>query len=287
MRFAVVGPGKVGTALAELLSRAGHDFIGAAGRNLDSAQRACAFVGGGHATTDPGEVTGAADLALLTVPDDAILQMCAELAGAGAFPEGSVVAHCSGALPSSVLRPAADAGAHVGSLHPMQSFASAEQAVRTLPGSACCVEGDPDAVRVLTNVARDLGCHVIAIPTERKALYHAAGCVASNYLVALQNAALKLNRAAGMGAADALRIMMPLLKGTVDNLQKVGLPDCLTGPIARGDVQTVRRHLDAIGEFVPDLLPLYRVMGRETVEVARAKGTLAGAAADQLLELLG
>ncbi|MFO8009143.1 MAG: NAD(P)-binding domain-containing protein, partial [Candidatus Brocadiia bacterium] len=168
MRFAIVGPGKVGTALARLLRRGGYEFVGAAGRSLESAEAACAFAGGGRATTQAEEITRTADLVLLTVPDDSIEPVCQKLAGSGAFGAGTIVAHCSGALPSSILRAAADAGAHVGSLHPMQSFASAEQALRTLPGSACCVEGDPEAVRVLTDAARALDCHVVAIPTAGK-----------------------------------------------------------------------------------------------------------------------
>jgi predicted short-subunit dehydrogenase-like oxidoreductase (DUF2520 family) len=231
-------------------------------------------------------VTLQADAVLLTVPDDAIAAVCASLAQADAFRPDTVVAHCSGALPSTVLAAARACGAGVGSLHPMQSFATAEQAVRTLPGSCCCVEGDPEAVSVLEQMARSMGAHVLRVATEKKPLYHAAGCVASNYLVALQDAALRLNLAAGISHEDALRVMVPLLRGTVDNFEKVGLPGCLTGPIARGDVDTVRHHLEAIESDAPDLAQLYKVMGRETIRVAQAKGTLCEEDAAALRSLL-
>jgi len=284
--FAIVGAGKVGTALARLLSAAGYEFLGATSRSMDSARAACQFVGAGVPTADAPELVRRARLVFITVPDDAIRDVCEALGRRGGFSPGCVVAHCSGALSSRVLESARALGARVGSMHPMQSFATVEQAVRILPGSSCCVEGDPEAVALLQDAARAIGAHVFTIAPEDKPLYHAAGCVASNYFVALQNAALHLNRAAGIGTEDALRIMIPLLRGTLENFERVGLPGCLTGPIARGDVQTVRAHLDAIGRRTPDLLPLYKVLGRETVRVARQKGTLDEVRAEQLLGML-
>jgi predicted short-subunit dehydrogenase-like oxidoreductase (DUF2520 family) len=286
IRFAIVGPGKVGTALARLLTEAGYEFVGAVGRTLPSARDACEFAGAGEPATRPRDLTRRADLVLITTPDDAIRETCRRMADDGAFGAGSVVAHCSGALPSTVLDRARSAGAHIGSMHPMQSFATAEQAVNVLPASTWCVEGEPEAVPVLRDAIRVLGGHVVIIPTANKALYHAAGCVASNYLVALQNAALKLTEAAGIPRAEARRILVPLLIGTLYNFERVGIPDCLTGPVARGDLETVRRHLQAIRTALPDLVPLYKVMGRETLEVALAKGTLSGTRADELARLL-
>ncbi len=284
--FAIAGAGKVGKALARLLSRAGWEFVGAASRSLSSAREACTFAGGGRATTDAAEVTRPAELVFLTVPDDAIEGLCEELGRRDGFAEGSVVAHCSGALSSALLRGGCPSGVHVGSLHPMQSFATPEAAVRTLPGSVCCVEGDAAAVPLLQEAAAALGAEVLTVATEDKPLYHAAGCVASNYFVTLQNAALKISRAAGIERKAALRMMTPLLRGTLKNIEELGIPEALTGPIARGDAGTVRRHLDAIEAGIPELLALYKSLGRETVEVARRKGTLTGQAAEEILELL-
>ncbi len=286
MRFAIMGAGKVGTALARLLSEAGYEFVGAASGTLESAENACRFAGGGRASTSPAEVTRSAELILITVPDSAIRAVCEGLAAQNAIGEGAVVAHCSGALPSTTLESARSAGAHVGSLHPMQSFATAEQAVRILPGSTCCVEGDEEAVPVLEGVARSLGCEAIAIATEAKPLYHAAGCAASNYLVAVQEIALKLAAAAGIGRADAMQMLLPLVKGTVENFESLGSPACLTGPIARGDVETVRRHLQAIEDEAPNLLKPYKVLGLQTVQVGLAKGSLSPQRAAELKRLL-
>ncbi len=284
MPFAIVGPGRVGTALAMLLAGAGYDFAGAAGRSLGSAQTACKLIGAGVATTNAADVAAAAELVLITTPDDAIGTVCAELAPH--LPQGAVVAHCSGALPSSFLSPARAAGSHVGSLHPLQTLPTVEQAVELLPGSYCCIEGDPEAVDVLEGVARAIGARPLVIATESKALYHAAAVMACNYLVTLQDAAVQLGTAAGLDGEEFLRALMPLVRGTVHNLEQVGLPNALTGPIERGDVETVRRHLDAIDRDAPEALPLYKLLGRNTVDLAARKGTIDGKTAKRLLELL-
>ena len=187
MRFCIVGAGKVGSALARLLSQAGWEFLGAASRSLESAERACRFAGCGRPSTDAAKLTRAADLIFITVPDDAISSVCRELAEAGGISSGAVVAHCSGAHSSSVLEDARGCGGAVGSMHPLQSFATAEQAVRLLPGAYCCIEGDPSAVEVLREAAGAMGAKVLAIPAEGKALYHAAAVMACNYLVALES----------------------------------------------------------------------------------------------------
>ncbi len=284
MPFAIVGAGKLGTALAVLLSRASYPFVGAVNRTLASAQSACDAAGAGTASTDAADVLSGAELVFITTPDDAIGTVCAELAPH--LPEGAVVAHCSGALPSSVLAPAGAAGSHVGSLHPLQTLATVEQAVELLPGSYCCIEGDPEAVDVLEGVARAIGARPLVIATESKALYHAAAVMACNYLVTLQDAAVRLGTAAGLDGVEFLRALMPLVRGTVHNLEKVGLPNALTGPIERGDVETVRRHLDAIDRHAPEALRLYKLLGRNTVDLAARKGTIDGNTAERLLKLL-
>ena len=285
-KFAIVGAGTVGSALAKLMASAGYEFVGAASRSLGSAARLCAFVGAGKATQNAPEVTCEADLVFLTTPDEVIAGVCQSLADRSSFRSGAVVAHCSGTHPSTILLSARKCGAHVGSMHPLQSFATADQAVRTLPGSYCCIEGDPEAVEALRQVAQELGARVMTIPTDAKALYHAAAVVACNFLVALENAALKLAKAAGIERADGLQALLPLIKGTVSNLEAVGIPQCLTGPIARGDVMITEHHIKAIARDLPHLLPLYKILGRETVEVGVAKGTLSEERAEQLLKLL-
>ena len=225
LSFAVVGAGKVGSAVARLLGQEDYRFLGAASRSIESARKACDFAGAGEAAAEAPFITHKADLVFLTTPDDAIADTCRRLAAEGGFREGQTVAHCSGALPSTILEPAREAGAHIGSMHPLQSFATAEQALKILPGSYCCIEGDPEAVEVLEGVADALGCPPMTIPTEGKTLYHAAAVVACNFLVALEDAAVEVDGAAGIGREEALQSLMPLIKGTVNNLEAVGLAE--------------------------------------------------------------
>ena len=287
VRFAIVGAGKVGAALARLLSGAGYGFLGAASRSIESARRACDFAGAGRAVADAVDLTCDAELVFITTPDDAIEEVCRRLSERGAFAAGTVVAHCSGALASTILQPARDSGAHTGSLHPLQSFATAEQAVELLPGSCCCIEGDAEAVGALQAAAEAMGARAMNIATDSKALYHAAAVVSCNFLVALQHAALKIGEAAGMPRDEALQALLPLIRGTVSNLEQVGIPESLTGPIARGDVETTRSHLEALAQGLPDLLSVYRILAAQTIEVALAKGTLDEPTATRLRELLG
>jgi predicted short-subunit dehydrogenase-like oxidoreductase (DUF2520 family) len=284
--FAIVGAGKVGRALARLLTGEGYDFIGAASRSRESAESACEFAGAGEPFSDPAALTARAELVLLTVPDDAIEDVCSDIAERDGFRQGSVVAHCSGALPSTILSGAREAGASAGSLHPLQSFATAEQVLKILPGSYCCIEGDSGAVEVLQGVARAADCNPMTIPTEGKTLYHAAAVIACNFLVALEDAAVEVDGEAGIDEDQALQSLMPLIRGTVDNLADVGLPDCLTGPIARGDVRTTEEHLRELERACPDLLPLYRTLAVRTVKVGREKGTLGEEKAEELLRLV-
>ena len=285
MRVAVVGAGRVGCALARLLSAAGHEFLGAASRSLASAREACRLAGSGRAGTDPAAPCRGADLVLITTPDDAVASVCRAIAAAGGFRKGAVVAHTSGVHSSAILAPARECGAFTAGMHPLQSFAGVEQATRLLPGSWFCIEGEPEAVRVLGEVAGALGGRVLAIPTAGKALYHAAAVVASNYLVALEDAALALAQEAGLDRESALRALLSLVRGTVDNIENVGIPECLTGPIARGDCETVRLHLEAIAARAPGVLPLYCALGLRAVEVAVARG-LARERAEELRRLL-
>jgi predicted short-subunit dehydrogenase-like oxidoreductase (DUF2520 family) len=272
-RFAIIGAGTVGRALARLLVAQGYEFLGAASRSIESARAACEFAGAGRAVSEPTELASEADLVFITTPDDAIAPVCSHLGRSRALRSESVVAHCSGALSSNVLADARSCGAHVGSLHPLQTLASPGQAVALLPGSYCCIEGDEPAVEVLQCAAREIGMHALRIRTEAKPLYHAAATISSNYLVALQNAALKLALAAGIDRADSLPALLPLIKGTVSNIEALGVPAALTGPVARGDTETA--------------VEVLQCAAREAVEVALDRGTLTREQAGVLLDLLG
>jgi predicted short-subunit dehydrogenase-like oxidoreductase (DUF2520 family) len=209
------------------------------------------------------------------------------ISGHRGFEENAVAIHCSGALSSEILSSARECGAMVASLHPLQSFASADQAVSLVPGSFCTIEGDRDALLIVRQIVEDLGGTVLEIAAEKKTLYHAGAVAASNYLVTLIHLALKLNEAAGLPGDTSFNALLPLIRGTLANIRAKGIPCALTGPVARGDVATVSGHVKAIEKDAPELLPLYSCLGLCTVDLAKAKGTLNRVAAEKLVALLG
>ena len=288
-RIGFIGAGKVGTALAALLHARGVNVRAVAGRTTTSSHRMAVA-----ARLEPGTATSRAatvahsDIVFLTVPDDAIGPLCQEIAASGGWREGQGVVHCSGALSSSVLQPAAGLGALVASFHPLQTFASTEAAVAHMPGSTFAIEGDAPLVEQLDRLALLLDGVPIHLTATQKTLYHAAAVMASNYTVTL--AALAADLLVGQGIAPdtntALRYLMPLLRGTIDNLDTLGVPAALTGPVARGDAGTVARHLAALDQTAPELAQVYRDLGKSTLPIAAKKSRLARETIESLKQAL-
>jgi predicted short-subunit dehydrogenase-like oxidoreductase (DUF2520 family) len=286
-RVAIVGCGTVGTAIGKLLRDVDYRVSGVATSNLETARRAAGVTGSERFSDCPWEVTRGADVVFITTPDDLIESTCMSISEHRGFDKNAVVIHCSGALSSDILSSARDCGAEVANLHPIQSFASVDQAVSLLPGSFCTIEGDSSALPIVRQMVEDIGGILLEITAEKKMLYHAAAVAASNYLVTLIHLALELNEAAGLATDTSFNALLPLIRGTLSNIGAKGIPAALTGPIARGDVATVSAHLKAIEKDAPELLQLYRCLGLYTVGLAKAKGTLDKETGDKLVALLG
>lgn len=283
---AIIGCGTVGSALGKLLRGVGYRICGVATSNLETAQRAAEVTGAESCSDSPSEIAPTGEIVFITTPDDLIESVCVGISEQGGFQQGAAVIHCSGALSSEILASARGCGAKVATLHPLQSFASIDQAVSLVPGSFCTIEGDEDALSIVRKIVEDLGGMVSEITAEKKTLYHAAAVAASNYLVTLIHFALELDQAAGLDGETSLKALLPLIKGTLNNIGEKGIPDALTGPIARGDVATVSAHLKVIEEDAPELLPLYQCLGLYTVDLAKAKTTISEETAQKLIALL-
>ena len=284
--ISIIGAGKVGTAIGVLAAKAGYRIVAVAGRSMERARAAAERIGPAVRAVSPAEAA-AGQLVLLTVPDEAIGPVCDELATQRAFAAGAVVAHCCGALGSDVLSAARDrCGCAVGSMHPLQTFPTVEAALERLPGAWCFVEGDERAVEVLSDLADAIGGKVARMDPAGKVLYHASAVMACNYLAALLDAALALAERAGVERETAWEALEPLIRATVDNVAALGPEGALTGPVARGDRETVARHLEALANCPPELADLYRAAGAWTAELARRKGTIDDATAQALRELL-
>lgn len=286
MRIAIIGAGNVGTALAVLLQKAGHDIIGIASRTETSATLAAGRVNSSYGT-DPLAFTKSADVVFLTTPDRVIAEVCTQIAAQNGFTPGTIVTHTSGAHSSAILKSAVDNGAYPLSFHPLQTFANPDAGIQNLPESFITIEGHPEALPAARQLVSDLQCKLLEIPTEGKPLYHAAACIACNYFTTLIDSALQVMEAAGVSREDGLPALYPLIDGTLKNIKRVGTTQSLTGPIARGDASTVDAHLRAMEKHIPDIIPLYKLLGLATVDVATAKGTLNEPERENLLKNLG
>jgi predicted short-subunit dehydrogenase-like oxidoreductase (DUF2520 family) len=237
--------------LARAWAAAGHE-IGAVSTRGGAA---AAAIGVG---VDGGDLSEA-DVVVFATPDTALPSVAAE----HTLRSEQVALHLSGALPSTVLAPT---GARTAGLHPLRAFADLETSLAALPGTWCFVEGD--AVEVAEQLARDLGGRSVRIDTAGKVKYHAAAAIASNFTVTLLGWARELFVDAGVGEEDALAALSALAAGAVENVARVRLPHALTGPAARGDVEIIRGHLEALDA---EQRELYRRLLRATLPIARAQ----------------
>ena len=283
---AIVGCGKVGSTLARLMVHTGYDLAGLASKSLSSAQKTAEKTNCEVFSTVPWEVTPSADVVFITTPDGKIEETCMRIAENSGFKRDAVVLHCSGSLPSTLLSSAKSNHAHTGSMHPLQSFAAVGDVGNPFEGIIVAVEGEAEAVQAARTIAGALGGNCLTIKTEAKMLYHASAVVASNYFVTVQNLAVQLIKEAGIPEEDAFEVLGPLVKGTLSNIEKTGTVKALTGPIARGDVETVEDHVAAIQARKPDLLQLYKTLGRYTIPIAAAAGGLSDEDGRQLAKIL-
>lgn len=272
-KFSVIGCGRVGICLSAFLFKEEYEPAGFFSRSRTSARAARAAAGCGTVFDTAADCARAGDIVFITTPDGVIETVCNDLAQQNALGAQTLVFHLSGAHSSEILARAKQAGAIVGSIHPLQSFAPYEPGQASpFEGINISVEGDPDAVAQGKNIAAALGALAFAIPTESKTLYHASAVVASNYLVTLVRFALTLLMETGLREDVAFEILSPLIQGTLSNIGSRGCTRALTGPVARGDHETVSRHLADIEEKTPEYSALYRLLGAHTLDIAGANG---------------
>lgn len=272
--IAIVGCGTIGTTLGRLFAEAGYPIVGVASRGVESARSTAEFIGIPIYSDNPVQITPQADIVFITTPDVVIQSVCDKIAHQDGFRKNSIVFHCSGALPSTILGSARQCGAHIGSLHPLQSFASVEQALHLVSGCTCTFEGDTEALVIAREMVKDIGADFIQIGAQDKPLYHAAAVVASNYLVTLINLSTELHELIGIPKKFSVKALLPLVRGTLKNVEALGIPKALTGPIIRGDIDTIISHIEAIKSRAPYLLSLYRALGNSTISIAEARGEL-------------
>jgi predicted short-subunit dehydrogenase-like oxidoreductase (DUF2520 family) len=280
--LAFIGAGTLGTALSRACAAAGYHVLSIHSHSHEDAARLASTLSGAKAVSNPTDTT-TADIVFLTVPDDVIAAACESIS----WPASSSVVHCSGALSLDVLNSAAQTGAATGSLHPLQTFAPGANHAARFSDITYALEASGNELHdTLEELVETLGGRPQWIASSDKPLYHASAVMASNYLVTLLGDASRLWESFGFPRDSGLHSLLPLVRGTIDNLQAVGFPDALTGPIARGDIDTVRIHLEALKASQPDIIASYTAMGRRTVALGLEKGTLSEDVARAMHKLL-
>ena len=278
----IVGGGAVGTALAVALTRASWPVQAVASRDATRRERLATSAGGARAFAEAQALIEEVELVVVAIPDDAL----GPFAESTRMYSGQAMVHTSGALGAEVLLPAMAAGTQVGTFHPLVAFADTERAVAALHGATVAVEGDEQLMALLAEMADAVGAHAVRLAPGTKPAYHAAAVLAAGGFVALLDAIAELGRVAGLDEATALGVYGPLIEGTLGNARSLGVRAALTGPMTRGDVGTLRAHLDALAAHAPGVLDLYVAAAYREIDLAVARGALAPETATTMRDAL-
>jgi predicted short-subunit dehydrogenase-like oxidoreductase (DUF2520 family) len=265
LRIALVGAGRVARALVIALDRAGLPVVAVGSRQPERLSPASY-----PQPCTPQQAVDQADLVLLTVADDAIAPVAAALR----WRAGQAVVHCSGATEVAALASAAQASAHIGGFHPLQIFSDPEQAAQRLAGSTAAIEAGPALMPTLRALAAVLGMRVIVLPPGMRVRYHVAAGYAASFLLPVLQEAVALWASFGVDEADALQALLPLSRGTLDAAEVRGLAGAVSGPIARGDLGVVQRHLEALAALGPQRAAFYRFLAGPQPALAQQAGRL-------------
>lgn len=264
----IIGGGPVATALAGALRLAGVPVLGLWARRPAQARAAGASAGVAAFSSAPPDILLEARVVLLAVRDPVIGEVAAMLAGTGLIGKRHVLLHCAGAVSArELLGGVADQVAGIGTLHPLSAISDGKAAMRALRGTGFGVEGDDAGRAAAGKLVAALGGIVLPLEGSQMAAYHAAAALASNYLVATIDAAAAVLASAGVAPDKAAQALIPLAEGALRNIAAQGTTSGLTGPVRRGDVETVRRHLKTLQDK-PELAEIYRALAQRAVEIA-------------------
>ena len=268
-KVSIIGSGRLGTALAVALAGRGYSIRSLVARRSQKARQAATLLDAEVQVLAAKQLhlLRAADIFLITVPDDQIAGV------AGALSSLSFTAtalHTSGALSAEVLAPLRERGWHIGSVHPLMAVSDAREGDGALRGGYWSVEGDKTTLRLAKTIVSDLSGKSFSIRSEDKPLYHAAAVMAAGNVVALFDVALEMLVQCGLTRKTARSVLLPLIASTIHNLETKDPAQALTGTFARGDVETVKRHLAALkNKDLADALKLYRLLGERSLKLTK------------------
>ena len=282
----IIGCGNVGKTLGYLWNKEGsfkiQDIVN---RSIESSEKAVDFLHSGNAVKSIDRMRPA-DVFLIGASDNNIASCAKMLTNTGILQKGNLVFHCSGAISSKELEETKKCGSIVGSIHPVKSFADPQSSVETFQGTYCGVEGDSEATSILSKAFESIGAKLFEIDPEQKTYYHAATVIVCNYLTALIEFGVQNYIKSGLDREKAIKIMEPIVRGTVDNIFKLDTVRALTGPIARGDYKVVEKQLVALKSWNKEYGELYRLLGSVALNLSRDQGTASRESIAVLSQLL-
>ena len=282
----LIGPGRLGIALATALESAGYKIVSLVGLNRQKLRKTAQLLDVSCQLLVAKELEKGrlGDLIIVSVPDDQIVTVAGDLARIKGNGHPTVL-HTSGALSSKVFASLAANGWHTGSIHPLASVSDPEGGVEALRRAYWCIEGDAKATRLARRIVRDLGARAFSIDAKDKPVYHAAAVMSSGNVVSVFDVALDMLNSCGLSRREAQKILLPLLESTALNLSRADPKDALTGTFARGDLETVKLHLAALSEKqLNEALNVYRLLGEHSVKLASTN--LSSEAAREILRSL-
>jgi len=270
-KVALIGAGRLGTTLGYSLLKRGFKIISVSCKSLSSAKKSAEVIGEGIPMTDNKKALEKAEIIILSVPDDQMKNLVKELSPLDLHEK--FIFHCSGILSSHILKPLQISGAVTASIHPIQSFSKRTREPHLFKNTYFSIEGDEKALKLSKMIVKKLGGQSLILEPNDKPLYHTACTMASNYLVVLMELACQLLAKTGVKKELQNKILLPLIKGTLGNIEKNSIPSSLTGPVSRGDTDTLKSHLDSLKGH-PSILIIYKNLAQQALEIAKKENRL-------------
>ena len=270
-RVAIIGAGNVGSIFAKAFQQHGYQLVGIGSKTMASAEKLASQFNV-VATTRAAKITKYADVVVIATPDRYISPVVEEISQNGGFRVGQFVLHTAGGLSNDALCPAHNTGAFTGCIHPLQSFADRERDINLLVGIYFALGGHEEAVKLGAQIVHDFGGVSFILKDVDRPTYHAGASIVSNYLVTLLHWAMKSYENIGLSPEQGLAALLPLVEGTIKNIQELGPMAALTGPVSRGDSNTITAHLDTMKNWEEQ--QMYVALARYTVGIAIEKGTV-------------
>lgn len=273
MNVSIIGSGRVGTSLGYALSKRGYRIKALSCKTSSSVKESRKTIGEGKALTDNTQTAREGDVIFMCLPDEEIVRVTKELAASDIEWLNKFVFHCSGLLTSEILKPLKDMGAFTGSFHPIQAFSQKRTSLKQFENIYFGLEGCGEALVLSQKIARQLGGHPLILQAKDKALYHAACSIASNFLIVLLDMAFSLLGHIGLQEKQAFQTILPLVKGNLHNVKKFNIERSLTGPVIRGDRESVQKHLEALRDF-PSYYETYVTLAKQALEMVKKQKRL-------------